>query len=527
MEIKRKHLSQKKKMDLDDLEKYIRDFSYFLPLPVCTLNPTGIIIDINQSAKELTGYDEITLIGQDIEFLFEDKESAGRLLREVLKKGVVRNKSANLLTSGKGKMAVSVSASARKDVQNNIIGYFIAIFNISELKKLQEGLETKVKVRTGELEGSQKALLNILEDVEEARKGAEEEKNKTLAIINNFTDGLFVFDEKNKVLLINPQAGDFLKIKKEDIIGRFFSELSKVAALKPLVEILGERIDKISKKEFKIKEDLVLEITIAPVMREKEKLGSLLILHDITREKLIEELKTEFVSLAAHQLRTPLSAIKWTVKMILEGDLGKINKEQREFLEGTYKSNERMINLVNSLLNVSRIEEGKYISNLVLTDIEELVKKVIISYKKESQKRGTRIEFRKPKKKLPKIMLDVEKMRIAIDNLMKNALKYTIKDGKIIVSLSGRKKEIEISVKDNGIGIPKSQQKMIFIKFFRGTNVSKIDTTGSGLGLYITKNIINAHKGKIRFESKENIGTTFYITLPIVRGKFTEFLKGF
>jgi signal transduction histidine kinase len=343
-------------------------------------------------------------------------------------------------------------------------------FKLSEIREKREK-------ELQELKKSKEALMNILEDVEEARANEEEEKNKTLAIINNFTDGLLVFDKENKLLFVNPMAEDLLKVEKKDIAGKSILGLSKIAVLRPLTEVLEKKITESAKiffkKELKISNDLILKTSIVPVIREKEKIGTLVILHNISREKLVEKLKTEFVSLAAHQLRTPLSAIKWTIKMVLEEDLGPINKEQREFLEDAYESNERMINLINSLLDISRIEEGRYIFNSVLADIEEIAERVINACKKESQKRGIKIEFKKPEKGLPKIMLDVEKMQIVIDNLLKNALKYTLKGGKVTISLKSGKKEIEFSIKDNGVGIPENQQKRIFTKFFRATNIKK------------------------------------------------------
>jgi len=255
-------------------------------------------------------------------------------------------------------------------------------------------------------------------------------------------------------------------------------------------------------------------------------LGTLVILHDVTREKIIERMKTEFVSLAAHQLRTPLSAIKWALRMVLDGDLGPITEEQRDFMEKTYSSNERIITLINDLLNVTRIEEGRYLYRPILTDIESVVQFVIDSYKEEIEKRKIKFEFKKPEKKLPKVMLDVEKMRLAIQNLLENAIRYTQPEGRVTASLKYVKKEIEFSIKDTGIGIPKDQQERIFTKFFRGGNAIRLETKGSGLGLFIVKNIIEAHGGKIWFESEEGKGTTFYFTIP-VKEEFGEFLKEF
>lgn len=404
--------------------------------------------------------------------------------------------------------------------------YLRAYKELAAAYKALEKSRKEWEQKTKELEESRTALLNILEDVEEARRLAEEEKDKTLAIIMNFADGLLVFDKENKLSLINPQTEDFFDIKGRDIVGRSISELSTFPTIEPLVKLIGEEIKRVFRKELPIGEKLTLEVSTVPMIRGEEKLGTLVILHDITREKVIERMKTEFVSLAAHQLRTPLSAIKWTLRMFLDGDLGEITKEQREYVEKIYKSNERMITLINNLLNVTRIEEGRFLYKPVLTNIESIVQFVINSYKEEIKRRKLKFQFKKPERKLPRVILDVEKMRLAIQNLLDNAIRYTRPGGEVTVSLELGKKEIKFSIKDTGVGIPKDQQERVFTKFFRGANVMRMATEGTGLGLFIVKNIIEAHRGKIWFESEEGRGTTFYFTIP-VKEEFEEFLKKF
>jgi signal transduction histidine kinase len=273
-------------------------------------------------------------------------------------------------------------------------------------------------------------------------------------------------------------------------------------------------------------------VSAVPMMIRGEKLETLVILHDITREKMVERIKTEFVSLAAHQLRTPLSAIKWTLKMLLDGDLGEITKEQRGFLDKTYQSNERMISLINDLLNITRIEEGKYLYKPTLADFENIVHFVIDSFQEEIARKKIVLDFQKSKTKLPRITIDTEKMRLVVQNLLDNAVRYTPLHGRITILLEIIKfhdkdeREIIFSIKDTGVGIPQDQQPRIFTKFFRGANVMRMDTEGTGLGLFISKNIVEAHGGKIWFESEEGKGTTFHFTLP-VKEEFTEFLKEF
>ena len=233
------------------------------------------------------------------------------------------------------------------------------------------------------------------------------------------------------------------------------------------------------------------------------------------REELIERMKTEFVSLAAHQLRTPLSAIKWALRMVLDEEGGNISPEQRELLERTYQSNEKMIDLINDLLNVARIEEGRFLYEPIDTPPEEIANSVVDSLEEKAKSRDIRLVWRKPTSPLPLVKVDKEKINIALTNFVTNAINYTHPGGKITVELLSGAGNVEFRVQDNGVGIPKNEQEKIFTKFFRASNVVKLDTSGTGLGMFITKNIIEAHGGKIWFKSEENKGTTFHFSLPI------------
>lgn len=391
-----------------------------------------------------------------------------------------------------------------------------------------EGLkvEAREEKKIEKLEEAREALLNMLEDTEDAKKRAVEEKNKTLAIVINFVDGLILLDSRNKIDLINPRAEQFFNIKAKEVKGKLFSKLSDISDFKLLIDVLAKEPIEIFRKELKIAEDLILEVTMLPIAREASASEKLIILHDITREKRVEQMKTEFVSIAAHQLRTPLSAIKWTLKMLLDGDLGQINEEQKSFIGRTYWSNERMIALINDLLNVTRIEEGRYLYSPVLTDIGAIVQSTSDFLKEEIERRKIKFKFEKPKEKLPKVLVDVEKIKLVVQNLLENAIRYTKPGGEVIVSVRGDKEKVSFQIKDTGVGIQKSQQDRIFTKFFRGENVIRMETDGSGLGLFIAKNIVNSHGGKIWFESKKNQGATFYFTLPVGR-ELEEFAKGF
>jgi len=399
------------------------------------------------------------------------------------------------------------------------VGYLRLLHTASDLKKSQEDLEeakTSLEIRVAARTKELKELAESLEDkVKERTKELKEERDKTLAIITNFSDGLLLLNAKSEVELINPEAEKLLALKEAEAAGKTISGLSVFPRIKPISDLLQKIPSKLFRKEAKIEENLVLEVTTVPMRRGRRLLETLVILHDVAREKLIERMKTEFVSLAAHQLRTPLAAIKWTLRMMLDRELGPLNGQQKELLEKTYKSNERMVGLINDLLNVARIEEGRYIYKPTLTNLEKLVQSVVESYKQEFARKRIKFKLEKPEQPLPKVPADVEKVTLVIQNFLDNALGYTLQGGKVTAYLKYGKNEVEFFVTDTGAGIPQHQKERIFTKFFRAANVMRMETEGSGLGLFIAKNIIEAHGGRIWFESEEGKGSTFYFTLPV------------
>lgn len=362
------------------------------------------------------------------------------------------------------------------------------------------------------------------QNINEERKILEEERKKIWAVMDSFPDGILIFDEYNRISFINFRAEVFFDVVGHEVLKKDILSLTQFVKIQPLVSILGGGIRKISREEITIKDGLILEVNVLPIMVEGKKTGNLVALHDITQAKLTEKIKSEFVTVAAHQLRTPASATKWITRMLLDGDLGELAYEQRKAVEKAYIANDKMINLVKELLNVAQIEEGKYLSDRTLTDITAMILAIVRGYEDNIKEKEISIKIQKPEEDLPKLMLDREKMKIAINDLFDNALRYTPKGGKINISVSQKEKEIEVKISDNGYGIPKNEQKKVFSKFFRGSNIMKKETEGTGLGLFIAKNIIEAHGGDIWFESEENKGSIFGFTLPI-KEKFGEFLS--
>jgi PAS domain S-box-containing protein len=496
--------------DLTLLESYVRDLFTFLPFPICFVSPLGIILEANPAFQEISHFSFSELVGESVEKLFP-KEEIQKIIKETFQEKSV-NKELKIFTKEKKEIPVQVFTKIRKDENNNILGLFIGVFDLTEIKKFQEDQRK-----------TQLALLNILEDVDKEKIRAEEEKDKTLAIINNFPDGILIFNEENILTLLNPKTENFLKIKANEVIGKSFQELKEIPSFSPLLNLIGDKITGFSRKELEYSENIVFQVSSIPIIIKDIKRGYIITLHDVSREKLIERMKTEFVSISAHQLRTPLSAIKWSLKMLLDGDLGDLTKEQKEFVEKAYLSNERMIRLVNDLLNVTRIEEGRFLTNLKAENFVEIIKEMYPSFQELARKKNLAIELILKQDKFPLVLVDREKIKIVIQNLVENAIHYTPK-GKITITVEIKDNNLLFSVKDTGIGIPEKQKDRIFSRFFRAENAILSETEGTGLGLFISKNIIEAHGGKIWFESKEGEGTTFYFTLPLEK-EFEEFIK--
>ena len=380
----------------------------------------------------------------------------------------------------------------------------------NKVLKLKATVEQKVIERTKELK-------------EEKRK-AEAEKDKTLALIASFFAPIIFINHDNRLALFNPSAKEVLGVGESDL-GAKVSK-SDNFSLNNFTDIIHNQFSsewindeddyKFEEAIIKYKnEDRIFKIITSRVMgKDGAYLGTMKIFYDTTREKAIDRMKLEFISIAAHQLRTPLSAIKWVIKMILDGDAGELTMEQRELLNKGYLSNERIIRLVNDLLNVSRIEEGKFGFNFEKVDFQEVLKAALGNVEGLVAKNHQELIIKKPPQ-LPKIFLDKERMIMVMQNLLSNAIKYTPEYGKIQVIIEIDKQCLRVKINDQGVGVPAEDQPKLFSKFFRAANVVKLETEGTGLGLFMVKNIIEKHNGRVSLKSQEGQGTEVAFYIPI------------
>lgn len=407
-----------------------------------------------------------------------------------------------------------------------LIGLFISMFFL--FRQAEESSKI-LAAQNVALKKAKRATERALKTVEKEKQNVSREKDKTEAILYSIGDGVFVIDKNYRIRMFNRVAADISGYTIKEAAGKKYGEV-----LKFVYEKTGKVNDKFIKecmrtgeiKEMtnhtllirKNGEKVPVSDSAAPLKDKSGKVvGCVVVFRDITKEREIDRAKTEFVSLASHQLRTPLSTINWYAEMLLAGDAGKLKKDQEKYLQEVYTANQRMVDLVNALLNVSRIELGTFTVEPKSINLIDICRSVVNELKPQILEKKLRVE-EKYDKNIPKIQADPKLVRIIFQNLLSNAVKYTPK-GKVVVEITlkkeGNKGYVLIKVSDTGYGIPQSQQSKIFTKLYRADNVKEKDTEGTGLGLYIVKSIIDHTKGKIWFESEENKGTSFYVAIPL------------
>lgn len=288
-----------------------------------------------------------------------------------------------------------------------------------------------------------------------------------------------------------------------------------------LIGILLYMIIRFARKEVflrKVLEEVQLELS-----RRK---SELLVMADKLAQsndqlRILDSAKSEFISIASHQLRTPLTAIKGFISLLLEESYGKIPEKQIPVLNKLYIANERLITLVEDLLNISRIESGKMEFKFGKWDLEKICKEVVDIFEMRAKDHNLYLNYIAPRKPLPEVTIDGNKVREVISNVLDNAIKYTL-DGKggVTLKLEQFGGNARITVSDTGIGIPETELPYLFAKFSRGKDISRLNTGGTGLGLYVGKNIIESNGGEIWVESAgQNKGSKFTIEIPLEQTK--------
>lgn len=350
------------------------------------------------------------------------------------------------------------------------------------------------------------------------------------SIIAHMNIGIVAYDNDFNVLIFNPAAQEIFQIQESDVVGKklsaamasdvklkilaqvVFSSLAPTVIKRSDPGVFPQVID-VSFDEPK----LDLRVVTDKILDEKgNATGFVKLITNRTRETELLKSKSEFITVAAHQLRTPLTAINWALESI---ESSQLNPQQKELADTGFMAAKKMLKTVNDLLDVSKIEEGRFGYQFEEVNVVSYLEEVLSQQNAFAKQYGIKLYFARPKEQQINVYVDQQKINMVLSNLLDNAIKYNVENGEVTVSVERQSDEpfAKIIIKDTGIGIPPNQMDKLFSKFFRADNVVKFSPDGTGMGLYIVKNIISRHGGRIWVESELNRGTTFYFTLPTNR----------
>jgi len=356
-----------------------------------------------------------------------------------------------------------------------------------------------------------------------------EERYRLETVVESLRDGIIMYDKDFTILVFNKTAENILGVSAKEVLGISFTKKLRSGVtekFQPLLTLLFPALAPsiIRRSELGAYPQIVDISLITPPLelrvftdrilnRENEVVGFIKIVHDRTREILLLREKSQFIAVASHQLRTPLTALKWTLENLEKEPL---SEDQQEMVAHATGSVNRMMKVANDLLDVARIEEGRFGYQFQTVDILPFLEDALVQAQEIAKQYGVKLYFEKPDTPTVEVTADLQKLGMVIGNLLDNAIKYNIKNGQITLRVKRLPNEsfIQIDIEDTGIGIPPDSVSRIFTKFFRAENAGKISVEGTGLGLFIAQNIIRQHGGKMWVKSQLNRGSTFSFTLP-------------
>jgi len=349
------------------------------------------------------------------------------------------------------------------------------------------------------------------------------ERSRLRTIVGCMADGVLVANLEGRLVLWNASSVKMLKSKGFDVAGEpleyYISNEPLIAAIKEVLNSEDKDFSMISREVPVQDEKVILMANIAPVRDEGEKiLGAVTVLRDITTLKEINKIKSQFVSMVAHELRAPLAAIKGWLEVILSGEAGGDAEQNKQWLQRAMDRSDSLLALVNDLLVINRMEAGKIAQKMEPVLINDVIKKIVDFLKPEAEKRKVTLTIKLPED-LPSIQADLRDMEKLFTNLVSNAIKYNRKNGAITIKGEVEGSSIHLSVKDTGIGISADHLSHIFDDFYRADDEKIKKISGTGLGLTIAKKIVNSHFGRIEVDSEFGKGSVFSVFLPLKHRK--------
>lgn len=491
--------------------------------PVFSKDLHGIIKTWNKSAEQIYGYTGREIIGKSALTLAPPSKRAeiATIMDNITAGQKIENYETTRVT--KDGELLNIFMNVLPIVEDGkIVGASVVQHDVTGDKRANKRLQ----IINAKLQKSKLALMNMMEDLEIAKSTIEVEKAKDEAMLGSIGEGLVAIDTNKKIVVMNQAAELLLGWKASDFIGRNIASL-------PLEDEHGQPVplhDRLAPADaspgnpkslscYFVRQDHVrcpVAINVTPVTLAGQTIGTVQTFRDTTQQTKVDRAKSEFISLASHQLRTPLGIIKWYLEALnAQGDIDAMPARTAGYFHEIYKNNERVLNLVRSLLSISHIDQGKIKDVPTRTDIGSLVRGVIEDLSIVSLQKKIQIRLRVRAKRLPTAMIDPLRLQEVVENLIANAVTYNKPSGKVMVTIDKRDdSDFTIAVADTGIGVSESEQQQLFTKFFRSEAAAMNNTEGSGLGLYLVKSYAEEWGGTVSVESTVNKGSTFTLTLP-------------
>lgn len=353
---------------------------------------------------------------------------------------------------------------------------------------------------------------------------AEQERARAEALFSSIGDGVIATDEHGVISEVNHVAEQILGYTAKDLLGKWFpkviqavNEDGKALDLmeRPVAQAMlsGHPISGTTWYKTRSRKRVPVALTVSPILLGDSPIGAIEVFRDISHEYEIDRMKSEFISIASHQLRTPLTAIKTYSHMLASGFSGPLNQSQSEFMDIILGSIDRMNELINTLLDITRIEEGQMLVSRQFVDLETVVDEIVIELQPVARAKKIKLSIDYKSDNL-NAQTDPLMIKEICANLLSNALKYTPPGGQVSISVSATSKNFIFIIEDTGYGIPRREQSRVFSKFFRGENIMDKETSGTGLGLYLVKQLVESLGGTVSFKSVENKGSRFRFTIP-------------
>jgi PAS domain S-box-containing protein len=353
------------------------------------------------------------------------------------------------------------------------------------------------------------------------------DSTKNLAIVESIADGVMVADQNGDVTQFNSAAERILGLQRKQVIGSHITSLAGLYAsaggrrwLDAINRWIADPTEHRPGEELQVQLELdnnrYVSVVLSPVNMGDQFLGTVSVFRDITREVEVDRMKSEFVATVSHELRTPMTSIKGYADLLLLGAAGQVTDQQQKFLSTIKANADRLAELVNKLLDISRLDRGAVKLNMQSTDVEEVIDVSVrhLRSRVENERKNIDVTVNLPPD-LPFIRADFDKITQVLNNLVDNAFNYTYPGGSINISAQADERSVVISVSDTGIGIPKDKQDLIWNRFFRDEEQHLVmETSGAGLGLSIVKEYVSMHDGEIWLESEVGKGTTFHVRIP-------------